>query len=439
MQQNRMRDREQDIIRRADLQNQKVLSAIPMNFAKSLKTLDKDVANTMGKAAIEDLAAYIRNPNTRAVDAMEKAADYTAKINATNSAIKSFRDGGERYLERMSEGLGVRKGVARELLGAHIIANLNTPDQLGDPVEYITSSIKNDPGLLVDAKVGANAMLKAYKQFPSYEKVGGSIMNPTGMTTRQLQYRAKQKSFYDLVQETDIKTGAKYEIPQLRVGADDLVTDDVFDAFYNYKESEMDFRTSNYIDAQAKDMIAKDNAGKSPTDEGYIDPSIDVNMDLYRKKFVTDFLANIPTEKYQFETAIKQAKPPVARGGGRGRASTKKAEGPGFMDQVMEATTQGPDQLRSVLLRMKAGAGSVSVDDVVMNPDGKTLEIRYRKKDGSGGKTTFDYTSPNFQAEMTGFYQRATGSDVKAEKKALTTPAKKSTPAAPKKWGGTWQ
>lgn len=397
-----------------------------MNFAKSLKTLDKDVANTMGKAAIEDLSAYIRTPGVTSVGAMEKAADYTAKINTTNSAIKSFRDGGERYIERMSEGLGVHKGVVRELLGAHIIANLNNPEQLGDPIEYITGAIKKEPGLLVDKKVGANTMLKAYSKFPSYEKIGGSVMNPTGMSTSRLGYRSKQKSFYDLVEETDKKTNAKFETPQLRLGADGLVTDDVFDAFYNYKESEIDFRTSNYIDAEAKDMIAADNAGKSPTDKGYIDPDIDVNMDLYRKKFVTNFLKSIPTEKYQLQTDVVRAKPTVSRGGGRGRSAAKKEEGPNYMDQVMEATAQGPDQLRSVLLRMKAGAGSVSVDDVVMNPDGKTFEIRYRKKDGSGAKTTFDYTNPNFRSEMTGFYQRASGADVKAEKKALTTPTKAS-------------
>ena len=425
LQRNRMRDREQDILRRAELQNQKVLSSIPSAFARSLKTLDKDVANGMGLTALDDLTIFVNTPGVRVSDAAQLASKYLGKINATNSSIKSFRDGGERYIERMSEGMGLLKGVSRELLAQHIIANLDNPENLGDPVDYLTKAVKKDPELLTDATMGANAFMEAYKKLPTYQNAGGLSLNTTGMTTRSLDWASSQKTAYELVEEEDDKTGMVYMTPKLKKDAEGLVPQEVFDQLYNYKKSEIDFKSALYVDRGAKQMIKQENKGKSPTDKGYIDPDSDIMLDLYRKKYVTKFLEEMPPDKFALRPKVASAKPTAARGRGRG-ASAKAPAQPDYIQQVMSTIETGSAQdVSDILMRMSAGSGSVKVEQVKTHPTNKGFTINFRTKEG--GKEVkrskdFNPASPNFEAELTGFYQRATGSDTKTERRVMTQP-----------------
>lgn len=439
LQQNRMVSRSSELLRRAELENQKVLSSIPMEFIRSMKSVDKDVSTVKVSRALDNLSKYQQTKNADANVARRMASQYAQDIYQTDAAIKKFRKDGEDFINRMKDGLGIQKDVARSLLGAHIIANVETPDKLGDAIQFISSSIEKDPALFVDRKVAINTLDKILKNYPTYEKIGGTTVNPTGMKTSQVAYRSKQKTFYEMIEEVDKTTGAKFEVPRIKLDQYGVVEDDVFKSFYEYKESDLDFTAKTAIDAGAVEMMFNENKGKKKGDAGYMDPENQYALNFYRKKYVTEYLKDIPVDKYQLTTSTRTSKARSSGGGGR-RGGGSSSAGADYLDQVMAARDKSPDEFRSVLLRMKAGKGEVSVDDVVMNPDGKTFDVLYRKKDGTGGKTTLDKTSPNFQAEMAGFLQRAIGTDTKLEKKAMTTATKpSSTPAAKKTSGITWE
>jgi len=440
-----MQSRQDLLMQRAELADQKAAAAIPYDFARQIRNLDRVVADGLGRQYVNDLTMAVGPGRVGLADAKRIAAEYLNDLNVKSNSIKNFRDQGMEYINKMAPNLGIDKGRASQILSGYIATNAMDPEKLSDPIAFINDAVKSEPDLFVDNRLGAGVFTDMMKKAPRYVQSGSTTVNPTGTEKQRLDWRMSQPWFYDFEETVEKKTGQKYDTAKLRVDKDGLVTQDVFDYFYNSGQSDLDFRMQTWIDAGARREMDKNNMGKQPGQPGYVDPRDQGAMDMFRRKYITESIKSMNVGSFNLGVAETPTRKPGAtggsRGGGRARgASTKSPAQPDYIQQVVSTIDTGSAQdVSDILMRMQAGGGSVTVDDARVDPTNKGFTIYYRVKEG--GKEVkrskdFNPASPNFEAELTGFYQRATGADTKTERRVMTQPKKSSSAKTARKYKG---
>lgn len=422
-----MRNRQDLLMQRAEMQDRKAAAAIPYDFARQTKNLDRAIAEGLGEKYKNDLSMAVYQGGVSESDARRMAADYLSDLNTKSNAVKAFRTQGMEYINKMAPNLGIDKGRASQILSGYIATNAMDPEKLSDPVAFINDAVKSEPDLFVDNRLGAGVFTDMMKKAPRYVQSGSTTVNPTGTEKQRLDWRMSQPWFYDFEETVEKKTGQKYDTAKLRVDKDGLVTQDVFDYFYNSGQSDLDFRMQTWIDAGARREMEQNNMGKQPGQPGYVDPRDQGAMDMFRRKYLTESIKSMNVGSFNLGVSETPTKKPGATGGGRARGvSTKAPAQPDYIQQVMSTIDTGSAQdIQSILMRMQAGSGSVKVEEVRVSPVDKGFTVYFRTKEG--GKDVkrskdFNPASSNFESELTGFYQRATGADTKTERRVMTQP-----------------
>jgi hypothetical protein len=422
-----MQSRQDLLMQRAELADQKAAAAIPYDFARQIRNLDRVVADGLGRQYLSDLTMAVGPGRVGLADAKTMATGYLNDLNIKSNSIKNFRDQGMEYINKMAPNLGIDKGRASQILSGYIATNAMDPEKLSDPIAFINDAVKSKPDLFVDNRLGANVFTDMMKKAPRYVQSGSTTVNPTGTEKERLDWRMSQPWFYDFEETVEKKTGLKYDTAKLRVDKDGLIAQDVFDYFYNSGQSDLDFRMQTWIDAGATREISAANLGKQPGDPGYIDERNESAMDMFRRKYLTESIKSMNVGSFNLGVAETPTRKPGSTGGGRGRGASAKAPAqPDYIQQVMSTIETGSAQdVSDILMRMSAGSGSVKVEEVKTHPTNKGFTVYFRTKEG--GKEVkrskdFNPASPNFEAELTGFYQRATGSDTKTERRVMTQP-----------------
>lgn len=145
------------------------------------------------------------------------------------------------------------------------------------------------------------------------------------------------------------------------------------------------------------------------------------DLDLIKKGFLTDYIRK-QMPQYNKETETTKI---ISVGGGGGGGPRKTNDTSDFIDEVINTYNNGtPQDLADVVYRMRAGNGKYELTNVKVS-DNKTITLEYYtgKEDEDGNKIvekkTLDPTSKYFRIELANFYQKATGSDARAEKRTL--------------------
>jgi hypothetical protein len=319
-----MQSRQDLLMQRAEIADQKAAAAIPYDFARQIRNLDRVVADGLGRQYVNDLTMAVGPGRVGLADAKRIAAEYLNDLNVKSNSIKNFRDQGMEYINKMAPNLGIEKGRASQILSGYIATNAMDPEKLSDPIAFINDAIKKDPGVIVDNKLGANRFLQIMKEAPRYTSAGSSSMNPTGLEKKASDWRSTMPWIYDFETVVDKKTGVKSERPVLKKDADGLVRADVFEYIYNNKRSDLDFVMKTWIDAGAMNEIMLNNFGKDPSDKSYIDPNNEMAVDLYRRKYLTDQIDLVKVGSFDLGVTQQKAKPAQPRAAAK-KTTTKAA------------------------------------------------------------------------------------------------------------------
>ena len=153
------------------------------------------------------------------------------------------------------------------------------------------------------------------------------------------------------------------------------------------------------------------------------------DLDLIKKGFLTNF---VKKEMPQYNLPKESIKSIGTKTG----SDKKPNDTNDFIDEVITTYNNGsPQDLADVLYRMKAGNGKIELTNAFVSKTDKGFRLEYftGEKDEDGNKIKesklFKPEDKNFRIELANFYQKATGSDNRAEKETLV-PGKDKTPTS---------
>lgn len=317
------RDRQDLLMQKAQMEDRKAAAIIPYDFAKQIKNLDRQVAEGLG-AQYQANLANASMAGAGVSDLRRMAGEYLTDLNTKSNSIKAFRNQGQEYIDKMAPSLGIDKGRASQILSGYVATNFMDPDKLSDPAAVLNDAIKKAPDMFVDNQLGASVFTDIMKNAPRYTLSGESNMNPTGLEKKVLDWRSSQPWFFDFETVVDKKTGGTFEQAKLKTGPDGNVDEDVFQYFYNSKQSDMDFRMKTWIDAGAYRLMFANNQTKQPGDKDYIDPNNPVAIENLKRKYLTDQINLMKVGSFDLGKTVQVPKPTQPRKAAAPKATTKK-------------------------------------------------------------------------------------------------------------------
>ena len=304
---------EQLLKEKARLEDERARMALPMELVNAMDNLDSDIQNQYANSYLNSFSQAVKNKQIPTSALRDYAAKMVMDIRSKSGAVKQWKDGFNESVKTFDKNSGINVDQLKAAGSKYLLESVRDPSKLSslqNPSDWVFKAVSEAPELFGSREAGSAVFNEILSKTPKADMTEIVKRDTTGNMMLTEKSGGKIPWWYTMKEGVG-KTGLKTYTPVLKKDASGNIEENVFNSFYSYKDpnNPYDFRMRLWVDAGANDLIRNNNLGKTPSDEGYIDPNDEGSKALAKRRFLTNQLEMRPSYEAPRESLQDKSKP----------------------------------------------------------------------------------------------------------------------------------